>query len=74
MKYLLLFSLILSGCASSTQYGKCVGLNSQEDPKLRYEYSAWNIAIGVIFLELVIPPLFVVLDELKCPVDKKENK
>lgn len=63
--------LLLSGCASSTPYGQCVGINGKEDPKLEYAYSAGNIGVGLIFFELVAPPIYVVLDELKCPVGPK---
>lgn len=59
------------GCTSSTKYGKCVGLNSNEDNSLKYEYSSWNIAMAIIFSELIAPPIYVFLDELKCPVGKK---
>ena len=64
--------LILSSCTSKTEYGKCVGLNGKENPGLRYEYSAWNIGLGILFFTLILPPVFVVLDELKCPVEKIE--
>jgi hypothetical protein len=59
--------MVMSGCASSTDHGKCIGLNGKEDPKLTYEYSARNIAVGIIFFGLIAPPIFVALDELKCP-------
>jgi hypothetical protein len=58
----------LAGCASRTNYGECIGLNGDRNPKLRYEYSAWNIAMGIIFFGLVVPPIFVALDQLQCPV------
>lgn len=65
--FLLLMTLV-TGCSSSNKYGKCVGLNGKEDPKLQYEYNAWNMALGFIFLETLVVPLVVVLDDLKCPV------
>lgn len=64
-------SLVLAGCTSSTPYGKCVGANDKEDPKLEYKYSGWNIAMGIIFVEMIAPPIIVVLDELKCPTGPK---
>lgn len=70
-RVLALLMLALVGCTKSTEYGKCIGLNGTEDPKLVYHYSAWNIGMGVIFFTLVVPPIVVVLDELKCPVEKK---
>ena len=72
MRYLIvLLMLTLASCSSSNDLGKCVGLNGHEDPKLNYEYSAWNIGVGIVFSELIVPPIIVALDELKCPVSKK---
>lgn len=68
-KTIVCMMLLLSGCANSTPYGRCVGLNQKEDPKLRYEYSARNIALGVIFFQLIAPPIVVVLNKYKCPVE-----
>lgn len=71
MKYLIILMLFLSSCSSATQYGKCIGLNGKEDPKLEYKYNGWNIALGILFVEMVIPPVIVLIDELKCPVGSK---
>jgi len=68
----LLIISMLAGCASKTQYGRCVGINQTEDPKLEYEYSARNIILGIIFVELIAPPVIVVLNKLKCPVGEKK--
>lgn len=70
--FVVLIVSFLAGCATQTEYGSCVGINGDQDPKLKYEYSAWNIAMGVLFIELIIPPIFVVMDELKCPVGEKK--
>lgn len=64
-------AMTLAGCSSSNEYGSCVGLNGDENPKLKYQYSARNIAVGIVFFELILPPVFVALDELKCPVGQK---
>lgn len=66
--------LFLVACTSKNELGLCVGLNGKEDPSLEYRYSAWNIAMGIIFVELIVPPIIVALDELKCPVSKKDEK
>lgn len=58
------------GCESSTQYGSCVGLNDAKDPTLVYKYSTRNIILGVVFFQLVAPPIIVGLNELECPVGK----
>ncbi len=66
--------LILSACTSKTEWGDCVGLNDDEDPSLNYRYSAWNIAMGVIFVEMIFPPIVVALNELRCPVGPKAEE
>lgn len=68
---ILAMALTFSACTSSTQYGECIGINDDENPALRYEYSAWNIIVGVIFVETIFVPALVVLNDLKCPVGKK---
>ncbi len=65
---------VFSACTSSTPHGECIGLNGPEDPKLQYRYSGWNIAMGVIFFELIAPPIVVALDQLKCPVGPKVER
>ena len=46
----------------------CVGIDAEErDPKYLYKLSGWNIAMGVIFFEVIIPPIIVIADELYCP-------
>lgn len=62
---------LLAGCTTATPHGPCVGLNGTESSKLEYKYSAWNIGLAVLFSGLILPPIFVVLDELKCPVGPK---
>lgn len=72
MKYIMLSLLVmLSGCTSSTQYGKCIGNWDDENPKLVYKVSARNIALGIIFFEMVIPPVEVLINGTKCPVGNK---
>jgi hypothetical protein len=63
--------LAAAGCDKATPLGPCVGLNGVERPELRYEYSAKNIILGIVFFEVVAPPVIVVLNELKCPVSTK---
>ena len=61
-------SLILAGCTSSTKYGPCVGIGERQNPKFYYKLSGWNIAIGLIFIEVIVPPIIVATDETFCPV------
>jgi predicted Na+-dependent transporter len=70
-KLVCLLLLAFAGCTASTPHGKCIGLNQKESAALEYEYSAKNIILGVVFAELIIPPVIVVLDELKCPTGPK---
>ena len=69
---LLIFSLlILCGCTSKTEHGDCIGLNADKNPDLKYEYSVRNIFWGIVGFELIAPPLFVVFDQIQCPVGNK---
>lgn len=59
---------ILTACESSRHGVKCIGLNGTPKPGIEYEYSANNIIVGIVFVEMIAPPVIVVLDELRCPV------
>lgn len=68
--------MFLCGCTEKTEYGYCVGVLGQSrrlDPKLEYRISMWNVALGIIFSEFLLPPTIVVLDELYCPIGKKNE-
>jgi len=74
MKKLLLLAIaamFLTGCTTHTQYGKCIGLADDKNPALIYKVDAWNVFLGIVFSETIIVPLYVVIDETFCPVDKK---
>ena len=66
-----LLLIVLAGCTSRTEFGPCVGLGDDKDPKLLYKVSVWNVFLGVIFFELIAPPIFVAVDQTFCPVGKK---
>lgn len=66
-------TLMLTSCTSSTFYGECIGYGEAEEPGLRYEYSTWNIIVGAIFFETIFVPVIIVLNDLKCPVSKKDK-
>lgn len=66
-----LIVIFLSGCTSSTQFGSCVGIGEDQNPKLTYKISALNLVVGIVFFELIAPPVFVVVDELYCPTGVK---
>lgn len=80
-KLLPLFILfLLTACRSEvilpneTTPVSCVGFNTPEnerDSTLVYKISARNLVVGIIFFELIAPPVIVALDELWCPVRRK---
>lgn len=65
---LILLASTLSGCASRTDYGQCVGLGDKQNPNLYYKVSARNLVVGIVFIELIVPPIIVATDEFYCPV------
>lgn len=65
--------LSLTACTNSTEYGECIGINDQENPALHYKYSAWNIALAIIFSETIFVPLIVIFDDLKCPEGPRKS-
>lgn len=68
--FLILAVLLVAGCESRTDYGKCVGLGEKQNPRLEYKLSGRNITLGVIFIELIAPPIVVATDETFCPVGR----
>lgn len=74
MKYWFLVGMILlvNGCASETQFGKCIGIAGDKDPKLQYEYSTRNIVLGAMFSGTIFAPIVVALKEIQCPVGVKQ--
>jgi hypothetical protein len=72
---LLVFSLLFSiACTSETPHGQCIGAFDDGDPKLIYKADAWNIVLGVIFIETIIVPVLVVATQIKCPVAERKSK
>lgn len=70
MKYLILL-FFLTSCTSSTEFGQCVGVGDDKDPTKIYKISTWNMVLGIIFFELIVPPVVIAIDETFCPVGKK---
>jgi hypothetical protein len=71
---IILAALFLAGCTTRTEHGPCVGLGDEKDPKLVYKVDVWNAFLGIIFVETIIVPLIVIVDEVYCPVANKANK
>ncbi len=63
--------LAFCGCTSKTDFGPCIGAFDEKDPNLTYKVSAWNLGVGILFFSLILPPIYVVVDETFCPVAKK---
>ena len=70
---LLLVASLLAGCVSRTDYGPCVGLGEKQNPKLHYKVSSRNLIVGIVFIELIAPPIVVATDEMFCPVGPAEQ-
>ena len=66
-----LLVMLLAGCTTETEFGKCVGLGEDKDPKLVYKVSGWNVFLGIIGIEIIYPPIAVLVDSLFCPVAKR---
>lgn len=60
-------TLTTSACTEQTSEGKCIGAFDDGDPTLLYKGSGWNIAMGIIFVETIVVPVVVVMDDIKCP-------
>ena len=68
-----LLIVMLAACTSETSLGPCIGAFDDGDPKLFYRANAWNIAMAIVFVELIIPTVVVVVNETKCPVARRET-
>ncbi len=61
-----------SACTSSTEFGACVGVGDDKNPELVYKVSKWNAFLGIIFIETIIVPIWILVDETMCPVARRE--
>lgn len=77
---LLIFLFSTTGCTAPTktingvEY-KDYGLFNQAQeysPTVRYEPNWWNIVLGVVFCELIVPPLYVLGWHFMEPVAVRE--
>lgn len=76
MKKLLTLTLmvaLLSGCTTSTQYGSCIGVADDKDPKLLYKISVWNTVMAIFFFETIVVPIVVIVNEIACPEGIKQE-
>lgn len=46
----------------------CVGIDGKgKQPGIDYKLSGRNLAVGIFFVEMVVPPVIVAVDETFCP-------
>lgn len=72
----------LTGCEARTKTINNVtyrdyGVFNQDDnknPNIQYEPNWWNIVIGIVFFELIVPPIYVFGFHMMEPVGPKSNK
>lgn len=64
----LLAASLLAGCESKNEYGDCIGAFDDGAPGVKYKVSTRNAIVGIIFFELVAPPVFVVAEQARCPI------
>ena len=65
--------LFCVSCTSQTEYGSCIGIADDRKPNLEYKLSIKNAVLGIVFLETIIVPVWVLADETYCPVGVKEQ-
>ena len=74
----ILFSFATVGCVGSTDVENykdvpCVGLSEDaRDPRFNYSVKGWNVAMGIIFFETILAPVFLLTDYLYCPTSLRQ--
>ena len=67
----------LAGCDESktieNKVVPCVGAFDEKDPNYVYKMSGWNVAMAIVFSELIVPPIVVLVDETFCPIRRREE-
>ena len=67
-KYLVCLVLFLSvSCKGSTEYGECLGIVEDGDPKLQYKVSVRNAFWSIVGFETIIAPILWATSYAKCP-------
>lgn len=66
----------LAGCNDGKtidgKYVECIGAFDDPDPEYVYSTDGWNIAMAIIFFEIIVPPIVVIANKTKCPTRKKK--
>lgn len=82
MKRLLLSAVVAAslclGCTTSVQIRdeevRCIGLIEEGDPAYKWRVSGWNVAVGIAFVAMILPPVLVVTDYGRCPTGVNDQK
>lgn len=71
---ILLSAAVLAGCTSVTSHGPCIGIGDEDkDPSKVYKVNIGNLIVGIIFIETIVVPIVVAVDQFQCPVaDRKK--
>ena len=69
--------LLMAGCEEGRtingKYVPCIGVSrDDENPNYTYQVSTQNAVLGVVFFEMLFPPIIVLVAETYCPVTQKE--
>ncbi len=64
--------VLTTACTQNTKWGDCIGAFDEPLPDRTYKVSTWNVAMAVIFFELIVPPIIVITNETKCPTGLKK--
>ena len=68
---ILMITVLLAGCTSSTAFGPCIGAFDDKDPAKVYKLDAWNTFLAIFFSATIFVPVVVVVNETFCPVGNK---
>jgi uncharacterized protein YcfL len=64
--------ILLSGCASRTEFGECIGVTKEDEkPDLVYKLSVRNVVLAAVFFQTLFTPIVVLVNETYCPVGRK---
>lgn len=64
--------LFVSACTTKTEYGDCIGIGDDRNPNLIYKIDTTNAVLGVVFFEMVLPPIYWLADDFFCPIGRKD--
>lgn len=68
---LLLITFLMIACESERfvpgyGYAPCVGIGERQDTRFAYKLSAWNAAMGILFVETIVVPVVILVNETFC--------